>query len=86
MYSIDRRYHWLLNEEKWWADDCHWSYTSLWHRAHDSLVRKKFAGMMLPVLVRADEGKKGPAGPAPSASIDSGGWGFTIRKCAARLA
>ena len=23
MYSIDLRYHWLLNDEKRWADDCH---------------------------------------------------------------
>ena len=25
MYSIDLRYHWLLNDEKWWAEEFHWS-------------------------------------------------------------
>ena len=25
MYSIDFRYHWLLNDEKWCADEFHWS-------------------------------------------------------------
>ena len=25
MYSMDRRYHWLLNDEKWWADAFHCS-------------------------------------------------------------
>ena len=25
MYSIDLRYHWLLNDEKWCADEFHWS-------------------------------------------------------------
>ena len=25
MYSIDLRYHWLLNDERWWADEFHWS-------------------------------------------------------------
>src|SRR5215468_2047340 len=25
MYSIDLRYHWLLKDEKWWADEFHWS-------------------------------------------------------------
>ena len=25
MYSIDLRYHWLLNDAKWWADEFHWS-------------------------------------------------------------
>ena len=39
---------------------------SLWQRPQLSLVMKKFAGMVPPTLVFADEGKNGLCGPAPS--------------------
>src|SRR6266545_475479 len=66
MYSMDFRYHWLLNEEKWCIDDRHCSYSSLWHRPQLSDVMKNVAGMMPRTLVSADEGKNGLSGPAPS--------------------
>ena len=53
---------------------------SLWQRPHTWLVMKKFAGMMPPTLVSADEGKNGFCGPAPSPSMFSGGRrGFAMR-------
>src|SRR5437762_8295909 len=73
MYSIDLRYHWLLNDEKWCIDELHCSYTSLWHRPQAALVVKKSAGMILPLVVSADDGKNGRSGPPPSASIFNGG-------------
>ncbi len=52
---------------------------SLWQRAQVSLVMKKLAGIVVPVFVSEDEGKKGDFGPAPSPSMLSGGsFGFTI--------
>ena len=59
MYSTDLRYHWLLKEEKWWAEDSHWAVMSGWHplfpQAFDS--RKKSEGMSLPEAVLLDDGK-----------------------------
>ena len=53
---------------------------SWWQRPQTALVMKKFAGMVRPTLVSADEGKNGLFGPAPSASIVAGAVaGFTIR-------
>jgi hypothetical protein len=67
MYSIDLRYHWLLNDEKWWTDEDHCLKISRWQRAQVS-PRKKFAGMMPRTLVSADEGRTGcwpAASPRP---------------------
>ena len=87
MYSIDFRYHWLLNELKWWADSFHSSAISLWQRAHESLVMKKLAGMMPLRLVLDEDGKNGLSGPAPSSCIDAGTTcGFWIRYDARRTA
>ncbi len=45
---------------------------------------KKLAGIVPPTFVRADEGKNGERGPAPSACMFSGGVeGLTIVYCAA---
>src|SRR5258705_249153 len=55
MYSTDFRYHWLLNDEKWWVDDFHWSKMSVWHRPQLSLVMKKLAGMMPRTFVSGAE-------------------------------
>ncbi len=53
---------------------------SLWHSPHVFESMKKFAGMIPPTLVFADDGKNGELGPPPSPCIDSGGTdGFTIR-------
>ncbi len=42
---------------------------------------KKLAGMILPLSVSAEDGKKGERGPAPSPSMLSGGSaGFTMRR------
>src|SRR5712692_9858770 len=58
---------------------------SVWHRPHIWLVVKKFAGIGPPTLVRADDGKNGPAAPPPSSSIAGGTIdGFPIRNDAAR--
>src|SRR5262245_24946375 len=73
MYSIDLRYHWLLNDEKWCALSFHWAKTSLWQRPHFSDSRKKLASMFLPEAVRAEEGKNGPEIPSPSFSMPTGG-------------
>ena len=54
---------------------------SLWQRPQSALVMKKLAGMIFPVLVSEDEGKKGERGPGPSPSMLSGGSaGFTMRR------
>src|SRR5690349_10914035 len=47
MYSIDLRYHWLLNDEKWCIDERHCFTMSGWQPAWPQLseVRKKFEGM-----------------------------------------
>ena len=72
MYSIDLRYHWLLKEEKWWVEDCHWLKISVWQRPQLSLVMKKLAGMMPRTLVSAEEGKNGLCGPRPSCCMLAG--------------
>src|SRR5438128_3120045 len=72
MYSIDLRYHWLLNDEKWCIDDCHCSYMSLWHRPQLSLVMKNVAGIVRCTLVSAEDGKNGPRGPPASSAILAG--------------
>jgi hypothetical protein len=54
---------------------------SLWHLPHTALVMKKLAGMIVPVLVSAEDGKNGLCGPGPSPSMLSGGCvGLTMRR------
>jgi hypothetical protein len=53
---------------------------SLWHSPQTFESMKKFAGMIPPTFVFADDGKNGELGPPPSPSIDSGGSvGLTMR-------
>ena len=53
---------------------------SLWHSPQASESMKKLEGMILPVLVWAEEGANGECAPAPSWSIESGGLvGFTMK-------
>src|SRR5215831_19730905 len=53
---------------------------SLWHSPHAAESMKKFAGMMPPTFVCAEDGKNGECGPPPSADIESGAVdGFTMR-------
>src|SRR3990172_8702578 len=70
MYSTDFRYHWLLNEEKWCAEESHWAVMSGWHPLFPHFLdsRKKSAGITPSGRVRLDEGKKGLPLPAPSSS------------------
>src|SRR5262245_55601541 len=83
MYSMDLRYHWLLNEEKWWALSFHCLKMSGWQRPQASESRKNSASIWPPGSVRTDEGKKGLFGPSPSASMLAGGTpGFTTRSAA----
>src|SRR5881628_970757 len=81
MYSIDLRYHWLLNDEKWCMEDVHCAVMSGWHpllpHAFDS--RKKSCGMKRSPTVVADEGKNRPVSPPPSSSgVRGGEVGFVI--------
>src|SRR5262245_54813530 len=75
MYSIDLRYHWLLNDEKWCMEDSHCAVMSGWHpllpQAFDS--RKKSCGMSRSPTVLTEEGKNGPFGPPPSSNGVKGG-------------
>src|SRR5262245_18931644 len=85
MYSIDFRYHWLLNEKKWCMDDWNSSNSCLWQRPQLSLVMKNVAGMIVRTFVFEDEGKNGLWGPAPSCSMLAGGIaGLSIRYFARR--
>src|SRR2546425_12782932 len=81
MYSIDLRYHWLLNDEKWCIDDSHCAVMSGWHpllpHAFDS--RKKSCGIKRSPTVVTDEGKNGLRSPPPSSNGVRGGVaGLTI--------
>src|SRR4030095_15304617 len=81
MYSIDLRYHWLLKEEKWWADDSHCAVMSGWHPLlqQDFASRKRSDRMSAPDAVLFDDGKKGLFSPPPSSCGPRGGsGGFTI--------
>src|SRR5262245_36199666 len=68
MYSIDLRYHWLLNEEKWCIEESHCAVMSGWHpvlpQALDS--RKKSSGTVRSPMVVTDEGKNWFPLPPPS--------------------
>src|SRR5437762_11536320 len=45
---------------------------SLWHSPQVAESMKKFAGMIPPTFVFADDGKNGDWGPPPSPAIDAG--------------
>src|SRR5262245_12121066 len=70
MFSIDLRYHWLLNDEKWCADESHCAVMSGWQPAlpHAFDSRKKSDGISAPVLDLLDDGKYGLSLPGPSSS------------------
>ncbi len=59
---------------------------SLWHSAQRSESMKKFAGMMPPTFVFADEGKKGLCGPPPSSCIVTGGFAGLMMRAVAGFA
>src|SRR5919109_1436981 len=78
MYSMDFRYHWLLNDEKRCADSDHWRKMSGWQSAQRFEVMKKADGMRPPVVVSRPAGWKGPSLPnMPSWSwLYGGSMGF----------
>src|SRR5712692_7219974 len=63
MYSMDLRYHWLLKEEKRWADSDHCFTMSAWQSAQRLELMKKVEGMRPPVLLSRPAGWKGPSFP-----------------------
>src|SRR3989442_10938315 len=81
MYSIDFRYHWLLNDEKWCIEDSHCAVMSGWQpvlpQAFDS--RKKSCGIRRSLTVVTEDGKNGLFSPPPSSNGVCGGGGrFTV--------
>src|SRR5881409_1898818 len=61
MYSIDLRYHWLLNDEKWCIEDSHWAVMSGWqpglppgHHRPVGVLDAPFLVVQQPVVPQVD--------------------------------